>query len=88
MGKVIWNHITARVPDAPHTLLVFQLGCRYDEMTASNLVKMALDGQMIDGPEESFNQAASVIHDGMYRARPDVMCVMRTHGQGLSSRVL
>lgn len=82
MGKVIWNHITARVPDAPDSLLVFQLGCSYDEVTASNLVKMTLDGQMVDGPNESFNLAASVIHGGIYRARPDVMCVMHSHSRG------
>jgi len=35
MGKVIWNHITARVPDASTMILVFRLGCRYDEVTAS-----------------------------------------------------
>ncbi len=82
MGKVIWNHITARVPSEAGALLVFQLGCHYNEVTASNLVKMKLDGQMIDGPKESFNQAASVIHGGIYRARSDVMCVMHTHGRG------
>lgn len=82
MGKVIWNHITARVPDAPNMILVFQLGCRYDEVTASNLIKMTLDGMLIDGPAESLNQAAYVIHGGIYRARADVMCVMHTHSRG------
>lgn len=82
MGKVIWNHITARVPDAPNMILVFQLGCRYDEVTASNLVKMTLDGALMDGPAESRNQAAYVIHGGIYRARADVMCVMHTHSRG------
>jgi len=57
MSKVIWNHITARVPDAPDAILVFRLGCRYDEVTASNLVKMSLDGRMLDGPETQRNEA-------------------------------
>ena len=82
MGKVIWNHITARVPDAPATILVFRLGCRYDEVTASNLVRMTLDGALVDAPAESLNAAAYVIHGGIYRARPDVMCVMHTHSRG------
>ena len=82
MGKVIWNHITARVPDARDTILVFQLGCRYDEVTASNLVKMTLDGRMIDGPADAMNEAAYVIHGGIYKARADVMCVMHTHSRG------
>ena len=82
MGKVIWNHITARVPDARNTILVFELGCRYDEVTASNLVKMTLDGEVVDGPAESLNVAAQVIHGGIYKARADVMCVMHTHSRG------
>ena len=43
MSKVIWNHITARVPDEPDAILLFRLGCRYDEVTASNLVKVDVD---------------------------------------------
>ena len=82
MGKVIWNHITARVPDAPEMILVFRLGCRYDEVTASNLVKMTIDGALVDGPAESFNLAAQVIHGGIYKARADVNCVMHTHSRG------
>ena len=82
MGKVIWNHITARVPDAPDMILVFELGCRYDEVTASNLVKMSLDGTLIDAPAESLNAAAYVIHGGIYRARAELMCVMHTHSRG------
>ncbi len=82
MGKVIWNHITARVPDAPNMILVFPLGCRYDEVTASNLIKMTLDGNAVDGPAESLNFAAYVIHGGIYRARADLMCVMHSHSRG------
>ena len=82
MSKVVWNHITARFPDELDMLLVFQLGCRYDEVTASNLFKMALNGQTVDAPAEAFNLAASVIHGGIYRARPDVMCVMHAHSRG------
>ena len=82
MGKIIWNHITARVPDAPDTILVFRLGCRYDEVTASNLVKMTLDGALVDAPGESLNAAAYVIHGGIYGRAPIVMCVMHTHSRG------
>lgn len=79
MGKVIWNHITARIPDEPENLLVFAMGCRYDEVTASNLVKMTLDGQVLTPGETAKNSAAAVIHTGIYRARPDVTCVMHSH---------
>lgn len=82
MGKIIWNHITARVPDRPDHTLVFRLGCRYDEVTASNLMKVDLDGRPVDAAEEEVNLAAYVIHGGIYRARPDVMCVMHSHSRG------
>jgi ribulose-5-phosphate 4-epimerase/fuculose-1-phosphate aldolase len=82
MGKIIWNHITARVPDRPEHILVFRLGCRYDEVTASNLMKAGLDGNPVDAGDEELNLAAYVIHGGIYRARPDIMCVMHSHSRG------
>jgi ribulose-5-phosphate 4-epimerase/fuculose-1-phosphate aldolase len=82
MGKIIWNHITARVPDCLGEILVFRLGCRYDEVTASNLMKIDLEGRPIDADDSSVNEAAYVIHGGIYRARPEVMCVMHTHSRG------
>jgi ribulose-5-phosphate 4-epimerase/fuculose-1-phosphate aldolase len=92
MSKVIWNHITARVPDEPDSILVFALGLRYDEVTASNLLKLTLDGEVIDGSgialEEAVNYTAYAIHGPMYRARPDIMAVMHTHsrsGQAVSA---
>jgi ribulose-5-phosphate 4-epimerase/fuculose-1-phosphate aldolase len=82
MGKIIWNHITARVPSAPEELLVFRLGCRYDEVTASNLLKVDLSGSALDDRNDSVNQAAYIIHGGIYRHRPDVNCVMHSHSRG------
>jgi ribulose-5-phosphate 4-epimerase/fuculose-1-phosphate aldolase len=82
MGKIIWNHITARVPGAAGELLVFRLGCRYDEVTASNLMKVNLAGEALDGRHDSVNQAAYVIHGGIYRHRPDINCVMHSHSRG------
>lgn len=88
MSKVIWNHITARVPGEPDNILLFRLGCRYDEVTASNLVKMSLGGALLSDNPGDPNTAAAIIHGGIYRARPDVMCVMHTHtraGQGVAA---
>ncbi len=76
-SDVIWNHITARVPGAEH-FLIKQHQQRYDEVTASSLVKLALDGRVIEGPED-INVTGFVIHSGLYRARPEVNCVLHTH---------
>lgn len=82
MGKIIWNHITARVPGTTDELLVFRLGCRYDEVTASNLLKINLQGQALDGPADNVNRAAYIIHGGLYRHRADIGCVMHSHSRG------
>jgi ribulose-5-phosphate 4-epimerase/fuculose-1-phosphate aldolase len=58
----------------------------FDEVTASSLVKMDMDGNVLGG-DGKFNNAGFTIHSGVYKARPDAMCVMHTHtraGAGIS----
>jgi ribulose-5-phosphate 4-epimerase/fuculose-1-phosphate aldolase len=58
----------------------------FDEITASSLVKMDMDGNVY-GEGGKFNNAGFTIHSGVYKARPDAMCVMHTHtraGAGVS----
>ena len=58
----------------------------FDEITASSLVKMDLDGNVV-GDGGRFNAAGFTIHSGVYKARPDAMCVLHTHtraGGGVS----
>ncbi len=62
MAKVIWNHITARVPNEPDRILVLRMGCRFDEVTASNLVKLTLDGEMVSKEDGERHTAAYVVH--------------------------
>jgi len=80
------THMSARIPDAPHTFLINRHGEMFDEITASSLVKMDMDGKVL-GPPGRFNRAGFTIHSGVYKARPDANCVMHTHtraGAGLS----
>ncbi|MEW6633184.1 MAG: class II aldolase/adducin family protein [Pseudomonadota bacterium] len=81
MSKVIWNHITARVP-GEDTLLINRFGMRYDEVTASNLMKIDAQGKPIDGTPEELNFTGYVIHSAVHDARPEVACVMHTHSRG------
>ena len=88
MSKVIWNHITARVPGDEGRILINELGLRYDEVTASNLLKIDYDGNILDGNPKGLNRSGWVIHGAIHQARPDVACVMHTHsrgGQGVSA---
>ncbi|MGH6718777.1 MAG: class II aldolase/adducin family protein [Alphaproteobacteria bacterium] len=76
----IWNHITARVPGESERFLINPFGLRYDEITASSLVKVDVDGNVIGGG--STNYTGFVIHSSIHAARPDVACVMHTHARG------
>src|SRR5690606_19353472 len=71
---LVYNHITARVPGTDY-FLINRFGLRYDEVTASNLITLDLDGNVIDGPEE-VNLPGFVIHSAIHAARHDVNCIM------------
>ena len=80
------THMSVRVPGEPEHFLINQYGEMFDEITASSLVKMDLDGNVI-GDQAAFNAAGFTIHSGIYKARADANCVMHTHtraGAGLS----
>lgn len=80
-SQLVWNHITARCPDNPDHFLINPMGVRWDEMTASLLVKVDVEGniiQLIDG-EGLVPKAGFVIHSGIFEARPEVNAVMHTH---------
>jgi ribulose-5-phosphate 4-epimerase/fuculose-1-phosphate aldolase len=76
---LIYNHISARVPGEEHHILLNPFGLRYDEVTASNLVKIDLDGNIVDDSPHQINQAGYVIHSAVHAAREDVACAFHTH---------
>lgn len=78
-SELIWTHTTARVPGPEHHFLINQYGLRFDEICASNLVKVDLEGNIIGDPSQEINPAGYVIHSAVHRIRPDVHCVMHTH---------
>jgi ribulose-5-phosphate 4-epimerase/fuculose-1-phosphate aldolase len=80
MNDLIYNHVTARVPGEDH-ILINAYGYAYEEVTASSLVKIDLDGNIVQdsGTGYGINQAGFVIHSSVHRARHDVGCVIHTH---------
>ena len=83
---LINTHMSARIPGEPNTFLINNYGEMFDEITASSLVKMDMDGNVLS-PGGKFNNAGFIIHSGVYKARPDAMCVLHTHtraGAGIS----
>ncbi|RZL82708.1 MAG: class II aldolase/adducin family protein [Rhodococcus sp. (in: high G+C Gram-positive bacteria)] len=85
---LIYTHISARVPGPDHHFLVNPLGLGFDEITASNLVKIDLDGNVIGDSPYRPNAAGFVIHGAIHSAREDAQCVMHLHteaGMALST---
>ena len=73
MTDLIYNHITARIPGTEH-LLINLYGLLYKEITASSLVKIDVEGNIIAKPDTDYgiNKSGYVIHGAIHKARPDV----------------
>src|SRR6202142_4187413 len=79
MTDLIFNHISVRLPGPEHRFLLNPFGLLYEEVTASSLVIVGLDGELItDGPWQ-VNAAGFVIHSAVHEAREDALCVLHTH---------
>jgi len=85
----IYTHISLRVP-GEQTFLINPFGYLYEEVTASSLVKVDEDGNVIDDPVGlGINKPGYVIHGAIHKARHDVQCVIHTHtkaGAGVSAQ--
>ena len=80
MTDLIYTHISARVPGRAPRFLINPYGLMFEEITASSLVTVALDGRIIDDPTGlGMNPAGFVIHSAIHGARHDVGCVIHTH---------
>jgi len=81
MGDLIYNHITARIPGADDQLLINLYGLLYREITASSLVKIDVEGNILWQPDTDYgiNKSGYVIHGAIHKARPDVQCIIHTH---------
>jgi ribulose-5-phosphate 4-epimerase/fuculose-1-phosphate aldolase len=77
--ELIFNHITARVPGAERHYLINPYGLNYNEVTATNLVKVNLAGETMDGSRYPVNKAGFVIHSAVHAAREDAHCIIHTH---------
>jgi ribulose-5-phosphate 4-epimerase/fuculose-1-phosphate aldolase len=78
-SEVIMNHLTVRVQGPEHHFLINPYGLTYDEITASNLVKIDLQGNIVGHSDWPVNPAGFVIHSAIHAGRPDALCVMHTH---------
>lgn len=77
--ELIFNHITLRVPGEQAAFLINPFGLTYREVTARNLIKVAVDGTPLEDTPHHVNRAGFVIHSAVHAARADAHCVMHTH---------
>jgi ribulose-5-phosphate 4-epimerase/fuculose-1-phosphate aldolase len=88
--EMIYNHITMRLPDSvtggatggasrSPQFLINPFGLHYSEVTASNLVKIDLQGRVLDGSLHPVNPAGFTVHAAIHDGLPDAHCVMHTH---------
>jgi ribulose-5-phosphate 4-epimerase/fuculose-1-phosphate aldolase len=76
---LIYTHFSARVPGSPD-FLINAYGLMFDEITASNLVRIDHHGKVLDDPTGlGYNEAGFVIHSCVHAARPEINCVIHTH---------
>jgi len=76
---LVFTHISARVPGPEHHFLINPYGMMFEEITASSLVKIDLDGKKVmDSPYE-INPAGFTIHSCIHAARADVSCIVHVH---------
>lgn len=83
-GELIYNHISLRVtdeanPDGPGHFLINPFGLHYREVTASNLVKVDVNGQIVGHSDWPINPAGFTFHGRIHQTLPDVHCVMHVH---------
>ncbi|AJC16579.1 class II aldolase/adducin family protein [Pandoraea sputorum] len=76
---LIYTHISAMVPGEPGHFLINPFGLAFDEVTASNLVKITMDGEIVGESAHPVNVTGFALHGAVHAARADAVCVMHLH---------
>lgn len=88
MDDLFATHITVKVPGPDQHFLLNPYGVHFSQITASSLVKVDLDGNIVSDTDHVINPAGFVIHSAIHAARPDAKCILHTHtvaGMAISS---
>jgi len=76
---LVFTHISARVPGPDHHFLINPYGMMFEEITASSLVKVDLEGNIVMASPYQVNPAGFTIHSAVHAAREDALCVIHLH---------
>ena len=78
-SELIFNHITVKLPGDEEHFLINPYGLHYSEVKASNLLKVDINGNVIDDSDYMANPAGMLIHSAIHAARSDVHCISHLH---------
>ncbi|MBN3858485.1 class II aldolase/adducin family protein [Paraburkholderia sp. Ac-20340] len=76
---LIYTHVSAAIPGEPGRFLINPFGLAFDEVRASNLVKIDTEGRIVGNSEHPVNATGFALHAAVHLARPDAVCVMHLH---------
>jgi ribulose-5-phosphate 4-epimerase/fuculose-1-phosphate aldolase len=83
--ELIFNHISVRLPGPEHHYLVNPFGLNYFEITPQTLLKVGVDGKLVDPSDYPANPAGFALHGAIHASRPDIACVAHTHTTPVSA---
>ena len=78
-SDMLATHLSARIPGHSDHFLINPMGVLFEEMTASDLIKLDIDGNILSDTSRSINPAGYTIHSAIHIGRKDAGCVMHTH---------
>ncbi len=74
-----YTHLSARNPDDLNSYYIYPFGLRFEEVEPENLMKISLDGKILEGEEYQYNKTGYVIHGSIYAKRPDIQAIFHCH---------
>ncbi|MEZ5728581.1 MAG: class II aldolase/adducin family protein [Burkholderiaceae bacterium] len=81
MDDLIYTHITLRVPGTRDQFYINPFGSMFDEVTASSLVRIDVDGQVLEPADALINPAGFVVHSAIHMRSEAAHCVLHTHSR-------
>lgn len=78
MDDLTYTHLSVRLPGADW-YFIYPFGLLFEEVNASCLLKVSLDGEVLEGKESQYNQTGYVIHGCIYKNRPEINAVFHLH---------
>lgn len=78
MDDLTYTHLSARLPGCD-AYFIYPFGLLFEEVTATNLLKVSLEGEVLEGREDQYNRTGYVIHGNIYKNRPDINAIFHLH---------